>query len=75
MKGLNEFAAVYEDNLQKHYYFFYFVFEVTIVFDILFCIPYFLFRIYFCIFLLVFSFSFKNYPLKYFIGIVYGNIS
>ena len=47
------------------------VFGITIAFDILLCIPYFILSIYFMFLLLIFSAPFKNYPLKYFIGIAY----
>ena len=63
----------YEDNVQKNYYF---VLQLLVVINIAFAvmlsIPYILLSIYFIIFLLVISIPFKNYPVKYFIGIAYG---
>ena len=63
----------YGNYLGKHDYIFELVFGINLVFDILLFIPYFLFSIYFVFLLLVFSVPFKNYPLKYFIGVAYGN--
>ena len=63
----------YDSYLRRHKYIFEIVFGINIAFEILLCIPYFLFSINFIISLLIFSIPFKNYPLKYFIGVAYGN--
>ena len=68
-------SEIYYDYLyqleEKDYCISSLVFGITMAFDILLSIPYFILSIYFMFLLLIFSAPFKNYPLKYFIGIAY----
>ena len=46
--------------------------NIAIVFLLI--VPFIILNIYFIVVLLVISLPFKNYPLKYFIGIAYGSL-
>ena len=70
------YAENYEDFIKDRYYDFITIMVViNVAFAVMLAIPFLLLNIYFTVFLLVISLPFKNYPLKYFIGIAYGKES
>ena len=69
----HSYAIDYENNMRKNHYFVLPLFAtINCLTAVLLSINYILLYTYFTIFLLIISIPFKNYPVKYFIGMMYA---
>ena len=69
-KSNNGYLLNYEDHLENNMFIFKVVVAINVAFAIMLSIPLFLLDIYFKIFLIIISIFSKNYPMKYYFGML-----